>query len=62
MVTVAAQRQINSGRPLSLTTRLSDGSEVPRSSLVRAAQKLGADAGFARYRLTWVWPLGRSRH
>ena len=53
------------GRAVSLHTRLSDGSQVSRSGLVRAAQKLGADGGFARYRLTvvpWIWLLGRGRH
>ena len=53
------------GRAVSLGTRLSDGQLVQRTGLVRAAQKLGSDGGFARYRLTvvpWVWLLGRGRH
>ena len=53
------------GRSLTLNTRLSDGSQASRSGLVRAAQKLGADGGFARYRVTvvpWVWLLSRGRH
>src|SRR5574343_686862 len=53
------------GRSLTLNTRLSDGSQASRSGLVRAAQKLGADGGFARYRITvvpWVWLLSRGRH
>ena len=53
------------GRAVRLATRLSDGGQAHRSGLVRAAQKLGADGGFARYRLTvvpWVWLLGRGRH
>ncbi|MBS1130014.1 MAG: Rhs element Vgr protein [Proteobacteria bacterium] len=53
------------GRSLTLNTRLSDGSRASRSGLVRAAQKLGADGGFARYRLTvvpWIWLLSRGRH
>ncbi len=48
-----------------LDTRLSDGGRAGRSGLVRAAQKLGSDGGFARYRLTvvpWIWLLGRGRH
>lgn len=53
------------GRAVRLATRLSDGGQAHRSGLVRAAQKLGANGGFARYRLTvvpWVWLLGRGRH
>jgi len=53
------------GRAVTLKTRLSDGSDYARSGLVRAAQKLGADGGFARYRITvvpWVWLLSRGRH
>ncbi|HLO65275.1 MAG TPA: type VI secretion system Vgr family protein, partial [Azonexus sp.] len=53
------------GRPVSLGTRLSDGQQHRRTGLVRAAQKLGSDGGFARYRLTvvpWIWLLGRGRH
>lgn len=53
------------GRALSLQTRLSDGSALPRSGYVRAALKLGSDGGFSRYRLTivpWLWLLSRSRH
>jgi len=53
------------GRSVTLDTRLSDGGRAGRSGLVRAAQKLGSDGGFARYRLTvvpWIWLLGRGRH
>ena len=63
------------GRSVTLNTRLSDGSQAGRSGLVRAAQKLGSEGGFARYRLTvvpWVvvarsWPPqprlpGQNRH
>lgn len=53
------------GRSVTLNTRLSDGRQAARSGLVRAAQKLGSDGGFARYRLTvvpWIWLLGRGRH
>jgi hypothetical protein len=53
------------GRAVTLNTRLSDGSNFARSGLVRAAQKLGADGGFARYRMTvvpWAWLLTRGRH
>ncbi|PKO89595.1 MAG: Rhs element Vgr protein [Betaproteobacteria bacterium HGW-Betaproteobacteria-12] len=53
------------GRALTLTTRLSDGSSFPRSGYVRSALKLGADGGFARYRLfvvSWLWLLSRGRH
>ena len=53
------------GRAVRLDTRLSDGSKASRTGLVRAAQKLGTDGGFVRYRLTvvsWIWLLGRGRH
>ncbi|PKO85247.1 MAG: Rhs element Vgr protein, partial [Betaproteobacteria bacterium HGW-Betaproteobacteria-12] len=53
------------GRALTFTTRLSDGSVFPRSGYVRSALKLGADGGFARYRLfvvPWLWLLSRGRH
>ncbi len=53
------------GRAVRLDSRLSDGSKASRTGLVRAAQKLGTDGGFARYRLTvvpWIWLLGRGRH
>src|SRR5574343_626651 len=53
------------GRAVRLDSRLSDGSRASRTGLVRAAQKLGTDGGFARYRLTvvpWIWLLGRGRH
>ena len=53
------------GRAIRLDTRLSDGGRASRSGLVRAAQKLGSDGGFARYRITvvpWIWLLGRGRH
>lgn len=53
------------GRAVRLATRLCDGGQAHRSGFVRAAQKLGADGGFARYRLTvvpWVWLLARGRH
>src|SRR5574343_1426625 len=53
------------GRAVRLDSRLSDGGKASRTVLVRAAQKLGADGGFARYRVTivpWIWLLGRGRH
>ena len=53
------------GRTICLDTRLSDGNKASRSGLVRAAQALGSDGGFARYRITvvpWVWLLCRGRH
>src|SRR5574343_658750 len=53
------------GRAVRLDSRLSDGGKVSRTGLVRATQKLGADGGFARYRVTvvpWIWLLGRGRH
>lgn len=53
------------GRAVTLVTRLADGSQCKRSGLVRVAQKLGSDGGFARYRLTvvpWIWLLDRGRH
>ncbi len=53
------------GRAVTLNTRLSDGGAHPRSGYVRAAQKLGADGGFTRYRITvvpWLWLLSRGRH
>ncbi|KAB2912436.1 MAG: type VI secretion system tip protein VgrG, partial [Dechloromonas sp.] len=53
------------GRAVTLNTRLSDGSQFPRSGYVRSALKLGADGGFARYRLfvvPWIWLLSRGRH
>src|SRR5574343_1668971 len=53
------------GRAVRLDSRLSDGSKASRTGLVRAAQKLGADGGFARYRVPvvpWIWLLGRGRH
>jgi len=53
------------GRAATLRTRLSDGSDALRSGLIREAQKLGADGGFARYRVVlvpWVWLLDRGRH
>ena len=39
------------GQRVVLTTRLSDASLARRSAVVREAVSLGADAGFARYRL-----------
>lgn len=53
------------GRAVTLNTRLSDGSPYPRSGYVRSALALGADGGFARYRLfvvPWLWLLSRGRH
>ncbi|WP_078121034.1 type VI secretion system Vgr family protein [Thiosocius teredinicola] len=53
------------GQPVTLVTTLADGTLSRRSALVRAADKLGADGGFTRYRLTlvpWTWLLGRGRH
>lgn len=52
-------------QPLTLWTRLADGSEHPRSGLVTAAASLGGDGGLARYELTvepWLALLGWSRH
>ncbi|PKQ27458.1 MAG: hypothetical protein CVT63_07920, partial [Candidatus Anoxymicrobium japonicum] len=48
-----------------LTVAINVHRTKPRCFLVRAAQKLGADGGFARYRITlvpWVWLLSRGRH
>ncbi|BAL22771.1 Rhs element Vgr protein [Azoarcus sp. KH32C] len=53
------------GQAVTLGATTSDGSRVARSGLVRAALKLGADGGFARYRLVvvpWTWLLTRGRH
>ncbi|MFN4325619.1 MAG: type VI secretion system Vgr family protein [Azonexus sp.] len=53
------------GRALRLATRLADGQPFTRCGYVRAAQQLGSDGGFARYRLTvvpWLWLLSRGRH
>ncbi|MFZ5550586.1 MAG: type VI secretion system Vgr family protein [Pseudomonadota bacterium] len=52
-------------QPLTLWTRLADGSEHPRSGLVTAAASLGGDGGLARYELTvepWLALLGFSCH
>ena len=67
LLTTDAQLELKRfmGRAVTLNTRLSDGSNFARSGLVRAALKLGADGGFARYRITvvpWVWLLTRGRH
>jgi type VI secretion system VgrG family protein len=53
------------GRALTLTTTLADGGRHQRSGYVRRVITLGADGGFARYRLTvvpWLWLLSRGRH
>lgn len=46
------------GRQARLMTRLSDGSEIPRSGYVSHAERLGADGALTRYRLRlvpWLW-------
>ena len=51
------------GTKLTLHTRLSDGSEHPRSGIVTAAQAADSDGALARYRLTvepWQGLLARS--
>lgn len=53
------------GQAVTLWSTVADGSKVGRTGLVRAAAKLGADGGFARYRLTvvpWTWLTSRGRH
>jgi type VI secretion system secreted protein VgrG len=53
------------GQVVSLQVSLSDGTRSARSGLVRSAIKLGADGGFARYRIVvvpWSWLLTRARH
>jgi Rhs element Vgr protein len=53
------------GRALTLRTRFSDGSGGQRSGYVRSVLSLGADGGFARYRLIvvpWLWFTTRSSH
>ncbi|HJV25932.1 MAG TPA: type VI secretion system Vgr family protein [Aromatoleum sp.] len=53
------------GQAVTLHATTSDGSRVGRSGLVRAALALGADGGFARYRIVvvpWSWLLTRGRH
>lgn len=50
-------------RPVTLTTRLSDGSEVSRTGVVTQAQALQSDGGFARKALLvqpWVALLGHT--
>ena len=53
------------GQRVVLTTRLADGSLTRRSALVREAVSLGADAGFACYRLQlapWLWLASQASH
>lgn len=53
------------GRALTLLTRFSDGSPGQRSGYVRSVLSLGADGGFARYRLIvvpWLWFTTRSSY
>lgn len=53
------------GRALTLTTTLANGGQHQRRGYVRRVVTLGADGGFARYRLTivpWLWLLSRGRH
>lgn len=53
------------GRALTLLTRFSDGSLGQRSGYVRSVLSLGADGGFARYRLIvvpWLWFTTRSSY
>lgn len=53
------------GSAVTLWTTLADGTRFRRSGLVRQAEKLGADGGLARYRLTvvpWLWLATQQRH
>ena len=53
------------GQGATLWSALPDGTRSGRSALVRSAFKLGADGGFARYRLVlvpWSWLLTQTRH
>jgi type VI secretion system VgrG family protein len=46
------------GQQVTLRTRLADGTQGARSGYVSQVTQLGADGGFARYRLTlvpWLW-------
>lgn len=52
-------------KTVTLYSTTADGGRVGRTGVVRAAAKLGADGGFARYRLTvvpWTWLMGRTRN
>lgn len=53
------------GQAVTLITRLSDGSDFKRTGYIRTAHSLGADGGFARYRIVvvpWIWMLSRGQH
>jgi type VI secretion system secreted protein VgrG len=46
------------GRQARLITRLSDGSDFPRSGYISRAERLGADGALSRYRIRivpWLW-------
>jgi type VI secretion system secreted protein VgrG len=52
------------GRQVTLRTRLADGTQGVRTGYVSALAQLGADGGFARYRLTvvpWLWMATQRR-
>jgi type VI secretion system VgrG family protein len=52
-------------QPLRLRTTLADGRFAWRSGIVRAAERLQADGGLARYRLSlvpWPWLLTQRQH
>ena len=53
------------GRSVTLYSTTADGGRVGRTGLVRTAEALGADGGFARYRVTvvaWTWLMTRTRN
>jgi type VI secretion system secreted protein VgrG len=54
--------EIRLGQPITLYTRLSDGSEHPRAGIVMAAQAVDSDGGLARYRLLVEPCLGLLAH
>ncbi|SOY41349.1 type VI secretion system Vgr family protein [Cupriavidus taiwanensis] len=69
IVTVSANPSLSLdaflGQRLTLSTTLAGGGQTARSGLVRQAEKLGADGGLARYRLTvvpWLWLTTQQRH
>jgi type VI secretion system secreted protein VgrG len=52
------------GQQVTLRTRLADGTQGARTGYVSAVAQLGADGGFARYRLTlvpWFWMATQRR-
>jgi uncharacterized protein involved in type VI secretion and phage assembly len=52
------------GQQVTLRTRLADGTQGVRTGYVSAVAQLGADGGFARYRLTvvpWLWMATQRR-